>query len=337
MINKSRTEFMHTTRNFKVIFLFLMTGIFSFSLFSQESDFGIIPKKSYLWFDGSSKVSLKEKAEPVVQIPPICGKKRRKQGYDLSLPIGTGANFFYFNQYYTADDLKLVSDSVPEIYATGVASVQNSTSGEIRVTFRPDVWILPFLNVYGMVGYSQSTTRPNFEVPTVTIVFPEPIGELEIDTADVIIDDELIYYGPTYGGGVTVSSGYGSFFFVFDYHYMFTKPKDLTDKVESHSFSGKAGVLLGKNRDNVKGSFWLGAMFVNDNHRFSGQVDVKDILPGFEVIVGHKATYSGTVHAKQPWNFIAGGSVIINKHHILALEAGYFKREQLSVTYGFRF
>jgi len=328
---------MHFRRNFRKLIFLMLTSIVSLSLFSQESDFGMIPNKTFLWFNDSERVSVKEKSEPLVLIPPVCGKKRRKQGYDLSLPFGAGANFYYSNQYYTADDLELVSDSVPDIYATGVASVQNSTSGEMRVTFRPDVWILPFLNVYGIVGYSQNTTRPKFEVPKVTIVFPPPVGELEIDTANVIIDDELIYYGPTYGGGVTISSGYRGFFFVFDYHYVVTRPKDLADKLESHNFSGKLGVLLGKNRNKVKGSFWAGTMYVNDNHHFSGQVDVKDILPGWEILVGQKATYSGTVHAKQQWNFIAGGSVMINKHHILALEAGYFKREQASFTYSYRF
>lgn len=315
---------------FLVLILFLPAA-----MVAQNSDLGLIPEKSYLWFNNNGRSDLKEKAHPLVQVPPVCGKKRRAEGFDLALPFGTGANFFYFNQSYTADDLKLVSDSIPDIYATGVATVQNSTSGEMRVTFRPDIWLLPFLNVYGMIGYSQNNTRPKFEVPKVHIVLP--IGEFDVDTANVIIDDELVYYGTTYGGGATVSSGYKSFFFALDYHYVATKIKDLSEKLESHNFSGKIGLLLGKNKNKVKGAFWFGGMYIINNHRFTGKVDVKEILPGFELLAGKQATYSGTVHAKQPWNLIIGGSVMVNKHHILAVEAGYFKREQISVTYGFRF
>jgi len=124
---------------------------------------------------------------------------------------------------------------------------------------------------------------------------------------------------------------------VLDYHYTVTRPRDLEDKLESHNFSGKIGVLLGKNKSVVKGAFWFGAMYINDNHRFTGKVDTKDILEGLELVFGTKSTYSGTVNAKQYWNLVAGGSVVLNKHHIVAIEAGFYKREQFKVSYGFRF
>jgi hypothetical protein len=324
-----------TTPKTHAIFLVILFVIIPGWLVSQESDYGLIPGKTYLWFGKQHHVTLKEKAKPLVQFPPVCGEKRRKEGMDIALPFGTGANFFYYNQYYTANDLQLVNDTIG-IKAVGVANVQNSTSSEIRVTFRPDIWVLPFLNVYGIIGYTRSQTSPDFEVPQVTIKDIPNLGDLVIDSV-VRINDDLIYYGPTYGGGVTISSGYKSFFFVLDYHYVFTKPKDLQDKLESHNISGKVGVLLGNNKKKIKGSIWAGTMFIEDNHSFTGEVDVKDILPALETLFGKKATYSGTVRAKQPWNFIIGGSVMINKHHILAVEAGYFLRTQVSVTYGFRF
>ena len=326
---------MHTKYKYLVTFIIILS-LFSLPgiLTAQESDFGIISNKTYLWFN-NHKTKLSETAKPIVQVPPLCGKKRRNLGHDLPLPFGTGANFYYYKQYYLANDLQLTNDTTG-ITAVGEADVQNSTSSEIRLTFKPDIWLLPFLNVYGIIGYSQSTTNPDFEVPQVTIKDIPNIGDIILDTV-VKISDELVYYGPTYGGGVTVSSGFKSFFFILDYHYSITKPKDLEDKLESHNFSAKIGVLLGKNKNAVKGSFWLGTMFINDNHRFTGEVDVKDILPELEILFGKKATYSGTVNAKQYWNLVIGGSVMVNKHHIVAIEAGYFKREQVSVSYGYRF
>jgi len=147
----------------------------------------------------------------------------------------------------------------------------------------------------------------------------------------------LGYYGSVFGAGASISSGYKNFFFVLDYHYTVTRPRDLEDKLESHNFSGKIGVLLGKNKSVVKGAFWFGAMYINDNHRFTGKVDTKDILEGLELVFGTKSTYSGTVNAKQYWNLVVGGSVMVNKHHIVSVEAGFYTREQFSVSYGFRF
>ena len=314
-----------------VILLFCLPGILS----GQQSDYGIIPGKKYVWFGKPDNSELLEKARPVVQIPPLCGKKRRNLGHDLALPFGTTAGFTYNKQYYNAGDLRLTSDSTG-IYAVGEANVQNSTSGEMKIIFRPDVWLLPILNVYGLFGYAQRTTSPNFEVPEITIKNLPIVGEITLDTT-IIINDEQIFYSPTYGGGATISAGFKSFFFVLDYNYMITKPAGMPDKMESHNFSGKIGVLLGHNMKVVKGSFWAGVNYINDNHKFSGEIDVKDILPELVLLFGEKATYSGTLTAKQYWNIVIGGSVIINKHQLIALEIGYFKREQLSLTYGFRF
>lgn len=322
---------MHRKQTYIPIILLIIASFVSTArLASQDSDYGIISQKTYWWFNNSGPKQLKENAKPVVQIPPICGKKKRKLGNDIALPFGIGANFLYYKQAYHADDLKLVSDSTG-ITAVGEANVQNSTSSQMKLTVRPDIWLLPFLNVYGIFGYSRSVTSPNVEIPSVTIG-----GILVIDTV-VSISDELVYFGPTYGGGATISSGFKRIVFILDYHYAVTKPKDLENKLESHTFSAKVGVLLGKNQNKVKGSLWAGTSYMNDNHQFTGEVDVKDILPGYEIIFGEKATYSGSVTAKQPWNFVIGGSMLINKHHIFAVELGYFKREQVSVNYSFRF
>ncbi len=333
---------MHIKYKYIVAFIIILS-LFSLPLIlsAQQTDFGIIPNKTYLWFNNDN-ADLSEKAKPLVQIPPLCGKKRRDMGHDLAMPFGVTADYHYYKQYYLANDLQLIFDSTG-LKAVGEAAIQNSTVSEKRLIFRPDVWILPFLNIYGIAGYTQNITNPNFDVHEVTILAPSTHdGVIKYDTLitlndTVKINDELGYYGSVYGVGASISSGYKNFFFVLDYHYTVTKPRDLEDKLESHNFSGKIGVLLGKNKSAVKGAFWFGTMFINDNHRFTGKVDTKEILEGLELIFGEKATYSGTVNAKQYWNLVVGGSVIVNKHHIVAIEAGFYKREQFSVSYGFRF
>lgn len=329
------------TNTIPVFVLLIGSILISSGLVGQNSDYGIIPQKTYSWFGKSDNAILKETTEPIVLVPPACGKKRRELGNDLPLPFGTGISFEYFKQYYDATELQLINDSIG-ILVTGEANVQQSTSQDLKLLFRPDVWVLPFLNVYGIVGYSRSKTMPNFQVPQITIHDIPNVGNIILDDT-VSIEDEIISMGPVYGGGVNISSGYKSFFFIADYHYTMTVPIDLDQRFESHSFSVKAGILLGKNNKRIKGSFWLGGNFVNDTHKFTGELDVDDILPEIgdlpivEIILGEKATYSGKLTPIQKWNAVVGGSITINKHHLIAVEAGYFKREQVSVFYGFRF
>lgn len=324
------------------LLLLLFCSVCPYSVvLGQSSDYGIIPDKSYTWFGDNNKETLIEKAKPIVQVPPVCGKKRRGLGHDLPLPFGTGISLEYFKQFYDATELQLSNDTIG-IIVSGEANVQNSTSQDIKIVFRPDVWILPFLNVYGIVGYNRSKTIPNFEVPQITINDIPNIGDVVLDDT-VTINDELISMGAVYGGGINISTGYKSFFFLADYHYTMTRPIDLDQQLESHSLSVKAGILLGNNIKKVKGSFWVGAQYIDDTHKFTGEVDVNEILdeigdlPIVEIILGEKATYSGKLTPKQKWNVVMGGSMIINKHHLLAVEVGYFQREQVSVFYGFRF
>ena len=316
------------------ILLFFLLLVFSGKIIGQQSDFGIISGKRYLGFNDKGN-SLVEKAQPIVQVPPTCGKKRRAAGNDLALPFGATAEFNYTKQFYYADNLMLTNDS-NDIVAVGQASVQNSTSGGMKFLVRPDVWLLPILNVYGLFGYSQSSTNPNFTVPKITLQNVPIVGEIELDTA-VTINEELVFYSPVYGVGATISAGFRFLFFILDYNYSVIKPGDLDDNLESHNFSGKLGVLVGNNEKKTKASIWFGVRYIADNHKFTGEINVKDILPDLEPVFGEKATYAGTVRAKQHWNLILGTSVMINKHHFLVMEAGYFDREQFTASYGYRF
>ena len=329
------------TNTFPAFILLLCFVLHSHVTAAQHSDIGIVPSKKYIWFGRDDESGIQVNANPVVQVPPACGKKRRSLGHDLPLPFGTAVSLAYFKQFYDATDLQLVNDSIG-IVLTGEANIQQSSSQDIKLLFRPDIWVLPFLNVYGIIGYNRSNTIPSFEVPQITINDIPNVGDIVIEDT-VTINDELISMGPVYGGGVNISSGYKGFFFVTGYRYTMTVPTDLDQRLETHSISLKAGILLGKKNRKVKGTFWLGGHFMEDTHKFIGEVNVKEILPEIgelpivEVILGEKATYSGKLTPKQRWNVMVGGSVTINKHHLVAIELGYFKREQLSVFYGFRF
>lgn len=307
----------------------------SFELFSQQQGFGIIPDKKYLWFGHDDTSKIGETAKPIVQVPPLCGKKRRNLGHDLPLPFGAGLHTMYYTQEYKASDLKIVNDE-NDISARADTLYQNTTNSELKVTFRPDVWLLPFLNVYGIIGYTKGQTNPDLYVPYIVVENVPGVGEIVVDTS-FVLQDKLLYHGPTYGGGATISTGYKSFFLFIDYHYSVTDPSDLDGKLHNHFFSPKIGVLLGKKQRKSKGAFWLGAMYISDNHTFKGEIDVKEISPILELIIGEKAYYSGNVTAIQPWNFIFGASWMINKHHYFVLEGGLFQRQQLTFVYAFRF
>ncbi len=154
--------------------------LISFKLFSQQQGFGIIPEKKYLWFGDDDNSQIGETAKPVVQVPPLCGKKRRALGHDLPLPFGVGLHTIYYQQKYEASNLRVTNDK-NEITARADTLYQNTTSDELKVTFRPDVWLLPFLNVYGIIGYTKGQTSPDLVVPYIVVENVPGIGEIMVD------------------------------------------------------------------------------------------------------------------------------------------------------------
>lgn len=319
-----------TIRYFTTILLMLLLPALS----AQERGPGIIPGKAYLWFGGTTSPEDKDLASPVTQAPPFCGKKRRQAGNVLSLPFGAGIHAISYQQSYTASELLLFKDD-SDITARADSIYQNTTSGETKVTFRPDVWIFPFLNVYGIFGYTQGITNPDLLVPYIVVNVPS-LGDIRVDVP-FEISDQLRYYGPTYGGGATASGGFRSYFLLIDYHYTVTDPNDLDGKLYNHFLSAKAAVLLGGKRKKSSGAFWVGTMYISDHHTFQGDLEVSDIAPELVPIIGEKAKYSGKVTSIHPWNLIFGGAWYLRDRHHLVLEAGLFERKQLSFSYNFRF
>ncbi len=85
------------------------------------------------------------------------------------------------------------------------------------------------------------------------------------------------------------------------------------------------------------GALWVGGMYISNDQSFSGKVDIADINSSFIPILGEEATYQGKITADQRWNMVIGGSIIINNHHSLILEAGFLERKQITFGYDFRF
>lgn len=80
---------------------------------------------------------------------PILGDAVRRQGIDLPLPYGV--SFVYRNQdmNFNINDINLMGANLNQIFDT------DTTSASVRaqsVGIRGDVYLLPFLNVYGMIG-----------------------------------------------------------------------------------------------------------------------------------------------------------------------------------------
>jgi hypothetical protein len=139
---------------------------------------------------------------------PFMAEEAIKRGYKLPLPYGaalvlTGLG----NREIDVTDVRVGLEGAPQSVSDFVQL--GSTSDVFNANIKFDAWLLPFMNVYALVGYvhNHSTTHA-----LVTVQQPGPLpGTLQFEK---IISTELD--GIVGGLGTTLAAGYRNFYFVLD-------------------------------------------------------------------------------------------------------------------------
>jgi hypothetical protein len=340
-----------------IIVLLLLTQSVAFAQYS-ERNFSI---KQQAYTDSLKKVVYNHTF-------PIFGQKAYQMGIDLTYPVGIMANYFYAKQGLILDNFQLGFDnknnSIPLTPADFIGFKNNTVSAS-SVNIRPDVWVFPFLDVYGVFGYGSSTTTVNITTPvTLTSVVTQNVS--------------------TAGFGFTGAFGFGYVFTALDMNFTWNKPEKLDKPVPAEVLSMRVGHTFhfrehpGRNL-----AFWVGAMRAKIGSGTVGQITLSDALPPSvfqkkdEIVNEYYTWYnnlnpnnpadqvkkaaadkvltpiiqsidaadgSGTIHyamEKRPvqeWNMIVGGQFQLNKRFIFRSEGGIIgdrKSFLLSVNYRF--
>ena len=225
---------------------------------------------------------------------------------------------------------------------------------------RPDLWIFPFLNVYGIFGGGQSRTEVNLTTP-----FPLYSNvEQGLSTAGV---------------GIMGAGGIGPVWFSVDANWTWSKP-ELLDKPVGVTV---LGIRFGhtfkfKNKPERNIALWAGAMRMEMNSETSGEIQLIDALPpetwerrdeivdnyydwyendatpGQKIVADRVLTpiverieaadgdsiirYGMDKQVQEKWNGTIGGQYQLNKRWMFRSEAGFIgNRKSFLVSVNYRF
>lgn len=195
---------------------------------------------------------------------PIWGQQAYKKGFDIPYPVGIMGNYMWMRQNLIFDNMQLgiKTDNV-DIPLTDVDFIEfgENINTSWAANVRPDVWVLPFLNVYGIFGGGRSNTD-------VQLTFP-----IELNS---VVDQTL----STAGFGVLAAGGVGPMWFSVDANWTWSKPQLLDKPVRVNVL----GIRLGhtftfdhKPERNI--AIWGGAMRMKMNSETSGEILLIDALP----------------------------------------------------------
>lgn len=195
---------------------------------------------------------------------PIWGQKAYEKGFDIPYPTGIMVNYFYVKQGIVVENLRLgLLTENQDIPLTGVDFIEfgNNFSTANTVMVRPDVWVFPFLNVYGIFGFGNSTTEVNITAP------------IELKS---VVDQSV----RTSGFGLTAAGGLGPVWIAIDGNITWTKPELLDKPVKVNTFGVRFGHnFVSKTKPYRNLGLWVGAMKASLSSNTVGQIKMKDALP----------------------------------------------------------
>ena len=294
---------------------------------------------------------------------PILGQGAYKKGFDIPYPVGLMANYMWMEQNLVFDNMQLglKTDNL-DIPLTPVEFIEFGENSNTSYAYnvRPDLWVLPFLNVYGIFGGGQSHTEVNLTAPVSLLS---------------IVDQGL----RTAGVGIMGAGGIGPIWFSVDANWTWSKPELLDKAVQVNVLGIRFGhTFKFKNKPEANIALWAGAMRMEMSSDTKGEIKLIDALPPEtwerkdEIVTNYYDWYDNVAtipqkkvadqiltpiveridqadgnsiirygmdkQVKEKWNGTVGGQYQLNKRWMFRSEAGLIgNRKSFLISVNYRF
>jgi hypothetical protein len=195
------------------------------------------------------------------------------------------------------------------------------------------MWLLPFVNLYGLFGSINGQAEFDLDVSQITGGLPSG-GLPPVFEPNKTINLNIDYNGFTFGGGITLVGGYESFFGSLDANYTYSTVDIVDGKIDTITVSQRLGLLV--NPPEIKGSFalWIGAMYMHYKQTVSDDISLRELDPRLPPV---DLAFKLDIENDSPWSFLFGGQWEVTKRLQFMAEAGVGGREQLITGISFRF
>ncbi|WP_407207063.1 hypothetical protein [Citrobacter portucalensis] len=278
-------------------------------------------------------------------ILPFLGDEARKRGYELPAPFGVNINYMNIRQNINVDSinfngLSLGGRSLDNAFKISVGNTRERSKTE---TLKLDAWLLPFMNVYGLIGYTDGHS-----VSQIGVGIKGPLKDRTPSSLQNLAF-QLDFKGTTYGVGTTLVGGVGNWFTAFDANYTQTRFDILDGSIDALTLSPRIGYRFttpsvdALHLPSGKLNLWVGSMYQDVQQEFSGSLN--DLTMPSETLqrlvdIANKdgnGRFDVKQHLQSPWNVLVGAQYEITRNFNVTTEIGFAERNSFFMAGEYRF
>jgi len=240
---------------------------FMISLLVCTQSFGqVYTNKS---FDKIDPDSLKAREYPYVL--PIWGEKAAKKGFELPYSAGISLNYIWQESGLVIENLQVGFNNGPMINLDESIRFDNAVSEASGVNFRPDIWLFPFLNVYGLFVKAKTST---------TIDASLWLPDAENNWSEVTsFSSKAEFDATSVGFGLTPTMGVSGIWMALDMNCLWTDVSALNEPVFTFVFAPRFGKTFNFKKPNRNIAVWVGGFRLKFSSNTEGSLNLSEVLP----------------------------------------------------------
>ena len=276
---------------------------------------------------------------------PFLAQKVIDEGYDLPLPLGIGLTFSRVESFNALRDIEVGLNGNPKEPFEFVV-FEDSPSSVDTWQVKADVWLFPFLNVFGLIG----TVRGDAQVDVV-LDGNDMLDNLGVDCSRPrpnprcrLLEDRLIELptidaeirGMTYGVGGTLAGGWRNWFVAIPISFSWLDIDAINPGADkdtdgfAFTITPRGGRVFNLGNAGNLGVF-TGANYLNSQFKITG----REVAPELDLVIDYTLDQENV----DKWNIVLGANWDITKHWALSVEYNGFigSREAFISSLSYRF
>jgi hypothetical protein len=227
---------------------------------------------------------------------------------DFFEPWGIGIDYFTLDQDYDIKSLEFAFPGIGDIDPE-LVDVSNKVQ---HFDLKLDVWITPFLNVFGLIG----------RIDADTIV---DVGGVAIPGLGTLPAFPVSYDGTVYGLGANLIYGTENWFAALNNTWTNTNLSgDFDSSVKSFTIQPRIGLIRNQ------WTMWVGGMWLDTKEKHSGVIQLP--IPGFPPV-----PFEVELETMNKWNYAVGAGYIFSPRATVYFEYGFGDRTHTLFNFTYRF